>query len=238
MNNGIPASLLPIIETWKAPQEGMSHVVRWLKYHNDEPGVRRQDSSQHTISIVVLAMIVVAVLRKYIPLDGWLLTDAFSLHDLGEGECKKDTHYIDKSVTGDLEEYLAFRQRYEFLGPVVFESLHPAFLLQFAAKNPSIFPKDAQRIMADLCRDYPMEILVFDAIERWDYVLYALEQYHERGNEKILTQVLRHQVPHLDVLAVELPGFGVEIWKSEISLWAHDFLKAHEGQWIEQKSAA
>jgi len=160
------------------------------------------------------------------------------MHDVGEGILGKDTPYIDKSVDRDLEEYLAFRRCYEVLDPVVFDRLHRAFLLQFAQKNPGTFPEDARRIMAEIVKKFPMETFAFDAIERWDYVLYALEQYHERGNEKILVQVLRNQVKHLNILANELPGFGDEIWTWELASWANVFLKAHEGKWIEQKGVA
>ena len=79
------------------------------------------------------------------------------------------------------------------------------------------------------------EALVFEAVERFDYVLYALEQYLERGNEKILVQVLRNRVPRLDRLASCLNDFGKLIWTEKISDWARDFIKAREGQWIEQK---
>jgi hypothetical protein len=92
--------------------------------------------------------------------------------------------------------------------------------------------------MVELVARFPMETLAFEGIERWDYILYALEQYRERGNEKILVQTLRHQIKPLNVLARELPGFGDVIWTTDILSWAHQFLASHEGQWIEQKSEA
>lgn len=240
MNNGIPTALVPLIEAWKTPQVGLDEVPRWKKYRKGKgEGVRRQNSLQHSLSITILVAIMRARLRIYLPFLDWLLVaTAVAIHDVGEGIIKKDTHYIDKTVEGDLAEYLAFRRHYEPLGDKVFTPLHRAFLLQFARKNPEIFPDDARQIMADLAGEHLMEAFMFDAIERWDYALYALEQYHERGNEKILVQVLRNNNPAIQELKRCLPGFREEIWTRELDLWTNDFLLAHEGMWIEQKGEA
>jgi hypothetical protein len=183
---------------------------------------------------------VIAQLRQYVVLDGGLIITSCNIHDIGEKAKGKggDTLYIDKTIMGDFEEYLRFRRYYQSLDSFSFHALHRAFLLQYARKNPAVFPFEARCIMSDLATNFSMEVLVFEAIERWDYVLYALEQYHDRGNEKILVQTLRHQIEPLNFLARELPGFGDAIWTADIFSWAHQFLVNHEGQWIEQKSAA
>lgn len=239
MNNGIPTTIVPLIEAWKTPQVGLDEVPRWKKYIDKGEGVRRQNSLQHSLSITILVAIMRARLRIYLPFLDWLLvTTAVAIHDVGEGIIKKDTHYIDKTLEGDLAEYLAFRRHYEPLGNGVFSPLHRAFLLQFARKNPEIFPDDARQIMGDLAREHLMEAFMFDAIERWDYLLYAFEQYHERGNKKILVQVLRNNIAAIQDISRNLEGFSTEIWTPELDLWTKNFLRAHEGMWIEQKGEA
>ena len=77
-------------------------------------------------------------------IDSRLVLTALTVHDLGEGEIGKDTLYLDKNISADLEEYKGFRNRYEPLGKS-FDCLNRAFLLQFAIKNPPEFPEDAKK---------------------------------------------------------------------------------------------
>jgi hypothetical protein len=233
----LPANLIPLIEAWQTPQTGLASVARWAKYRKGEPGVRHQDSLQHSFSIVLLGMMVLAQLRKHgNNLTEELILKALAVHDIGEGEIQRDTHYIDKNPDGDIAEYLAFRERYVKLDPVVFNELHRAFLLQFASKTPwDGFPPDARVILNNIRQYFHMEILTFEAIERWDYVLYAFEQYHERQNAKILVQVLRNQMRHLDLLAQLIPGFREADWTYELEQWCMAFVDQHIGLWIEQK---
>lgn len=235
MNNGVPSAYLPLLDAWRAPQVGLPEVLRWKKYIEKDQGVRPQNSLQHSHAITLLGAMVVEQLRPYVQLDFGLLMTALAVHDVGEGEIGKDTLYIDKTTAGDLEEYSAFCHRYEPLGGLVFDLLHRAFLLQFALKNPECFPPTARALMREIAGVNRMEALAFDAVERWDYLLYALEQYHERGNEKILVQTLRGQIGHLNRLADDLPGFGKAIWKKEISVWSGEFLGSHDGKWVEKK---
>ena len=222
-------NLRPLIAAWKAPQVGLPKVIRWAQYVADG-NVRRQNTLQHSLAITILGAIVIAQISaaSAAELDGELLLTALAIHDEGEGELGRDTLWKDKSTEGDLAEYLAFRKRHEMLGPA-WRSLHVAFLLQFCLKNPSEFPEDAREIMEDLATTHRYEALAFEALEKWDYLLYAFEQYLERGNEKILAEVLRNHVPGFDRLATELPGFTA-IWTPELSAWASSFLKQHEGR--------
>ena len=223
------------LDVWKSGQEGLPLVPRWSKYVGKEQGVRAQDSLKHSYSLTVLGAIFLERLRPFQPLDGELLLTALLLHDHGEGEIGRDTLYLDKTAEGDLAEYQAFRKRYETLGAAEFAVFHRAFLLQFAAKDPPGFPEDAVRAMAALRSGRMPEALAFDALERWDYVLYALEQYFERGNEKILVQVLRNQVAKLDRLCVELHGLRQAVWTDEVAGACRAFIAVHDGKWIEQK---
>lgn len=235
MDNYVPPRLLPLLGVWKTPQVGLDKVPRWKKYLKKGKGVRRQNSLQHSLSIAILGSMVTTRLSAYVSIDAGFVITSLIIHDVGEGIRRKDVLYIDKTVEEDFDEYLAFRRVYESLDAALFDRLHHAFLLQFARKNPDIFPKDARKIMTYLSKKFFLEALIFDAVERWDYVLYALEQYHERGNKKILVQVLRSQISPLNELAEKIPGFGTEIWTWEIASWANGFIKDHEGMWIEEK---
>lgn len=236
MENGIPAAVVPQLHALVASQVGWDEVVRWKKYVNKGEGVREQNSLQHSLSITILGWTVMAQLRSYNPfIERGLVMAGLAIHDVPEFILRRDVLHIDKTVEKDLQEYLAFRQCYEPLGSTMFDPLHRAYLLQFARKNPEIFPADGRRIMADIRGHSLVEALMFEAVEQWDYVLYALEQYRERGNEKILVQTLRNQIASIGELKKLLPGFREEIWTDDFSLWVNEFLKAHEGQWIEQK---
>ncbi len=141
-----------------------------------------------------------------------------------------DTLYIDKSYTGDLRETRAFLSRY---GVVIGEDLTKAFLLQFA-KNANQMGK-LRDILRGIKKHYPIECLLFDALERFDYFLYALEQYQTLGKAKILVQVLRNNALHFDRLSRDLPGFKQVLWRPDLAGWCSLFLARYDGQWIEQE---
>lgn len=228
---------ISIIDVWRSGQEQLPGVQRWKKYDKPMDGskVRVQNSLQHSYSITLLGKIVCMRLDPYVKLDHLFLMTSLLLHDHGEGEIQQDTVYIDKTNQGDLDEYLAFKKRFEQLGDAHYNELEKAFLLQFVSKPFEHFPQKAQNQMRYLQTQYLKEAYAFDAVERWDYLLYAVEQYYEFGNFKILVQTLRHQIPHLDRLAEILPGFCETIWTYAIRFSFVEFLQLHEDKWIEEK---
>lgn len=228
----------PVLDPWLSIQTKLKNVIRWIKYIGKDNGIRIQNSGEHSLSLTLLGIQVLGELSPYVKLNEGLVLSALVVHDFGEGEIKKDTLYADKSPEGDLEEYLAFRQSFELNSGGQFHLFHRAFLLQFATDDPpTIFPDDARMIMEDLMIKYPMEVLAFRAIEIWDYLYFAFEQYSKRGNSMILVQTLRHQFDRLDDLAENLPGFRQQIWTKDIRDWCEDFLEVHEGQLIEKMEA-
>ena len=226
-----------MMDVWKSGQVGLPKVRRWSKYVDDAKhgGARLQNSLEHSYCIVILGGIVCAKLRRYSVIDERLVMLALHVHDHGEGEIGMDTLYVDKSIEGDLQEYTAFRKRYDQLEPYIFRDFHRAFLLQFALKNTDPFPPDARELMGELANIHRLEALAFQAIEYLDYLVFALEQFEERGNRKILVQVLRNTVPHLDRLAEDLVGFRAEIWTPVMREWCAGWLMEYQDQWIEQK---
>lgn len=223
-----------VLDVWQSGQTRLPNLVCWGK-HVVRGGVRIQDALQHTYSSLFLANVLFATLRKYLLLDERFITQAIFIHAQGKSELGQDTSYIDETDETRLREYLAFRARFEKLGETVFREFHRAFLLQFALMNPPVFPDDARAIMRELAERHRLEALAFQAIEHWDFLMYAMEQYRERDNHKLLVQVLRNVMPKLDRLATNLVGFYSEIWTDELRAWCAGFLSEHEGQWIEQQ---
>lgn len=218
-------------DVWKSGQIGLPKVIRWDGYVQDAEhgGARAQDTLAHSYSLTVLGLMLMEQLP--LPIDKHLMATSFLVHDHGEGELGRDILYAQKTEQGDLDEYSAFQKRFSVLGDV-YPFFERAFLIQFALKAPTSFPPDAQRVMSTLAERNKTECLFFDAVERFDYLLYALEQYEERGNTKILVHVLRKQLPHLSRLVGVLPAFS-SIWTPDTESLCKAFLAEHEGLWLD-----
>lgn len=241
-----------LIEAWRQPQQGLPGVIRWGKYYRGDgsfPGVRKQDSLQHSHSISVLGIPFMHELWMHHFFDLLLVHQALLIHDVGEGITNEDHAYLDKNPSHDVAEYIAFHDLYfGAWGEIGFARLERAFLLQFALKgNHELFPDRARGVLAFLRDNYAREARVFDAIERLDYLFYALEQHifcPSDASAEIreicargLVQTLRNQIPALNRLASELPGLAEVIWSSEIVAELREFLKPYEGQWIEVRTS-
>lgn len=227
-----------ILDVWKSGQELLPEVFRWKNYQEDNFAKSRpQNDLQHSYSICILLRIFLLMVDQEIGiLDSQFVDDALKVHEHGEGERSEDVLYKNKNPLDDLREYEAFIKRYDQLPSKVFNYFERAFLLQFALVNPENFPENAREIMSYLANHYELECYVFDAVERWDYVLYGIEQYKEHGHTKGLVQILRNQIPKLNLIADDLlPAFGKYIWTPAIRNSCQHFVDSYEGQWIEQK---
>jgi 5'-deoxynucleotidase YfbR-like HD superfamily hydrolase len=234
MKNGIPEGYSSLISSWLEPQISLPGVIRWKKYLKKGKGARKQNSLQHSLSITIAGGLLIRKLSAYMKLDALLLMTALAIHDVGEGRTG-DTHYIDKSEKGDQREYRAFLRIFQGHDPQSFRFFKRAYLLQYCLKDMKLFPSEAQRVMRELAKNKRMEALAFDAIERWDYMLYAMEQYHDRGNIKILIQTTRNQYHHFELLVSELPGLRQQIWTEEFAAWCRSIMDKHANAWIEHK---
>lgn len=200
-------------------------VYRWGRLGK---GVRRQDVLQHSYSITILARIIVEKLEHYLSLDKDLIMTAFLVHDHGEGELKRDICQGDKNKEGnddDLREYFAFVKRYEQLEPEIFRVFHRAFLLQFCLKDYNGFPKEAVEIMEGLAITNNFEALAFRAVELMEYLLYAMEQDKKGNRPGLLLGVYENNIPELEEIINNLPGFSQEIWTEEVSAFFEAYLK-------------
>jgi hypothetical protein len=94
-----------------------------------------------------------------------------------------------------------------------------AFLLQFCLNGNDLLPTE---ILVELRQQKHMEALFFAAIEKWGYLLYAMEQYQRYGNRKILADVVSKNTSSYWDLAEVLPGFKELIWTKEMQTWCHE----------------
>lgn len=196
--------------------EYQQKVGRWSGYKG-----RSQSTAQHVASAVAVTAPVISELLKQggVTFDEVLLLKAVAIHDVGEvyhideGN-STDTLYQDKSVAHDLKEYRKFLEIYgDFKNPGnkdslyffsadqrVFNSLHQAYLLQYALTDISRFPDEATEVMEYLRENKTNSVLIFNLIERIGYIQYAYEQYVYENNVRILVQTLNAQGPHIDKL--------------------------------------
>ncbi len=204
-----------ISETLQEAQTILTSIYRWSKYV--DTGIRQQDDLQHSYSITLLASIFMNMLNWYNPLvDQALVLNAFLVHDYGEGLLGRDICLTDKVKNDDLAEYTAFISRYSALDKKAFEQLHKAYLLQYAIEERPDFPSSAQEIISNLRATRMIEILIFRAVETWEYILYALEQ-HNSGHQTILAEVMGNAQQRLAFLSDNLPGFKEVVWTKEIT---------------------
>lgn len=220
--------LCRFVNVWKSGQTCLPKVIRWEKYLQ-LGSIRQQDCLAHSYSITFAGSFLRFKLAPFICRFNWqLFMDCLLVHDHGEGELGSDVLYHFKTQDHDLQEYLAFKKRFQQLGKEAYAYYERAFLLQFCLKNPENFPKDAREIMAGLAEKYSMEALLFEAVERWDCVLFAWEQYQDSNNKFLLAGVLHSQFARLCELCGLIPGFGQEILPPDVRKEWQRFLEDNQ----------
>ena len=199
----------------------MQEVIRWEKYVK-KGEARKENSLQHTYKASLLGCIILDNELSYIPdIDAYLILKATVIHDLGE-IATGDTVYIDKTEEKDKEERDFFQRLFSTLPKSIKQDLDLAYCLQHATD--------------ELKAKYYKEINLFEAIERFGYVVFAYREFKENPKgKKIFVQTMRNQHEHLIRLAHELPGFGAVFYTPEVQQDVEEFLKQYEGQFIEQK---
>ena len=126
-----------------------------------------------------------------------------------------------------MEEYLLFVKYYSHFSKDIYEIKEYAYLLQYALKENDLFPQDARVVMNNIVKNHLIEAMVFEVLESWEYIFYAYESFIYQGDDYILTQVLRRQMPSLQKYALVIRGFREEIFTKEFEKWAQDFIDAH-----------
>lgn len=199
----------------KSIETGLSEVIRWKKYTIE--GAEIENDLQHSYSAALLAVIVIEAFEA----EGWHLgKNAYRIlactlvHDIGEIN-SGDTHYINKTAKKDLHEIRSFEGIIDNLPNKIKNNIFDIFLTQFRSDNSRLLQSSglddpSNKIISNHSDNGQMDAKIFEAIERYGYVLYAFYNYKRKedyNSEKLLIQVLRNQHRDLCRIANEFGPF-------------------------------
>lgn len=212
---------------WHILQDGNSKVTRWEEYWDNNPNLFHQTNLHHMVSVQRLIHYFLGHIssQEHPTLNKEILLDGFMDHEDGEAVLQKDTLYHLKTSAGHLKELRAFNRR--LVGDTHYKDrLRRAFLLQFAEDKKNNFPDEPsyQYLLDEVRKKYPIEAMIFSAIERWDYFLYAHWMYREHRDVVLMYHVLYNQKAHLDRYLRDIKGFEM-FWSPEHSSVATAFLE-------------
>jgi hypothetical protein len=224
MQNSLMAKLFPV---WLSIQTELSEVIRWGRHRASNPKLRVQSTDKHALSFIIVSKIALLHLDKYYGrhYDTFLLSTTIDLHDLPEGFLKRDITLREKVEQNDVDEYKAFKQKFQHLSPAVYEYLEYAYLIQFALKDSGLFPEDARKVMTEIRKDHMREAMLFRALEGWEYIFYAYEAYLDHKDAYILYDVVESQLKKLQHAARDIAGFRLEIFTKEFEDWCLEVIE-------------
>lgn len=232
-------------ELWLQAQT--TNVIRWgdhrdrpvkhengqwvFSSHPDGP-IRLQNDCQHSLSVQIIGAEMLHRFRTFDMYDGELILHAIKVHELGEILCDRDVPYPRKSAKNDLEEYLSVIQMVDRLQNRGYaQYTQRAFLLQFAPKHNhpdyQVFPTEALGIMKNLMLTNSNEVHAFEAIELWDYFMYAWEQYRDRNNELVILDCARNCFNRMDQTAQNVRGFQEFYWTDDLRQQVQQYMDEH-----------
>ncbi|MBU1032455.1 hypothetical protein KJ937_00800 [Patescibacteria group bacterium] len=212
-------------------EKGLDKVQRWTNFQKSS-GSRSQTTLAHSVSIQLAAIAVITAEQRHNPepFDAGFVHQALALHDLGElcrAEIGFDVVHLQKTTGSDLKEVETARNLFLSLPSPLRDQCMFLFLSQFASKEKMLDGQEKD-MMDQLRAEKSLECLIFNAIERVDYILYAYSEYLLHGNVRIMIHVLRNQHAKLKALAEQLPGFAKEIYKPDMIAWADKLLAEYE----------
>lgn len=166
-------------------------------------------------------MFVKSALTRLGNFDWALIYECAHLHDHGEPLTGGDEHDGNKTQDKEIREYRAFRDVVSIEGEQLQTAKMMAFLLPYVRRTKwwSEFSLQDQKIVRQLATTHHREAIVFELIERMDYVFSGLEGYQlgiTNEAETMLSHVLRNQVPKLNALTAELKVL-TQVWGLELS---------------------
>ncbi len=231
---------VPFLDFWSSLQVGYSQIVRWKGYVEANPMLRAQTNSEHVASVLLLFEYFLNFEclnhRLVQDVDGHnnqrrqdeIIKMAINLHEIGEIK-NDDTLYHDKSNDkhiAEIKSFILFFDSMPELG-VNRRLLIKAFLLQFTTSDSidfSVLGSEIQNTFESVKSELSFEGKIFNALERFDYFLYAFESYQNHKDVVILKHVLVNQKHHLDQYVKEIEGLE-KLWTPEIQTFACDFLE-------------
>jgi hypothetical protein len=166
--------------------------------------------------------------KSLLSLDHQLVMDAIKVHEDGEALLKRDVLLHNKTLSGHVDEYMAFKGM--LVGnPDYITRMRKAFLLQFVLDEGFEIPGDhnANFLLKKLRKDNQHEAMIFNLLERFDYYLYAVRAYDKVGDVVILVHVLRNNWRFLDSYSRLIPGIA-NIWTGELHKTVLEFLQEYK----------
>ncbi len=178
---------------------------RWEGYPNRH---QRQTSAHHSLSIALLAAYCLELERKAgkNKIDELLVMTHAVIHEFSEGAIG-DIRYVFKHDPRIEEVYEQIEHE-----ETLIQMDRLGFLASFLRR---VYCLPAESVEAKF----------FDAMEKLDYVLYALFEFVGHGNEKFISVFARHHET-LVKYAGEFPSVG-EIYNAELQSWIEGTLKVN-----------
>jgi 5'-deoxynucleotidase YfbR-like HD superfamily hydrolase len=209
-------------------EKELAKVQRWGQFQ-DSSGSRPQTTLGHTASLQLVAVALVLAEQRWnpMPFDAGFVHQMVALHDMGEvvrADAGRDVLAPDKTWEKDWREVQAFKQLCLTLPEIQRTPLLFRYLGQFALQ-PNALGGNESELLALLATEKRLECLLFQVIEKLDYLLYALYEFRTRGNLRILVHVLRAYHVQLLKLTERLPGFAKELYTTQVVTWADGLLE-------------
>ncbi len=215
------------LPVWKMLQDGYRNVPRWKGYRDVNPNLQLQTNLEHQNSLNMLFISALPVIGDS-ELSRSLLIQASLLHELGEVD-NGDTLYHLKTEEKHLKELLSFDEILikclSFLEPKLIDAYRRPYILQHVVNGSVNFSGHpwAEEMLISAREKYLSEGQVFDALERLDYVFYALRCFQGCKDVVILKHVYCNQVKRLDGYAKTIQGFN-KWWTKDMSAAAKQFM--------------
>ncbi len=214
-------------------ERDLGKVERWKPFQV-KCGTRSQTTIHHTGTITHVALLVIQSIRaddKQVAFDDAFVHGALAIHDHGEvidAPDGRDTVYDDRTVTKDQRETAAFRESIAHLPNELQYAMLEHYMLQYVQGRGDVAYDDlTRRIVADLIYKRTTEFFVFEAVEKLDYLFYALNEWVGKGNVRILVHVLRRQHAVLAKFARHFKGFGRLLYTDDFITWCEMILEQY-----------
>ncbi len=208
-----------------------NRVLRWQGHPGTTLGdYRVQSNDDHRRELLQLLVSLLVLLRsRNFQVDEHLLMTAVWHHDDAEDFGMGDTLSPLKNVNHDVAEYNLFcRVIQPNVSAEEWAHLERAFLLQFATKHRenTQFSDGSREIMANLVTMRPAEVLIFEFLERLDYLMYAVEQATDKSNPHFIREVYPNQARKLDDLLKRLPELKGFYWREPIGTYCETVISS------------
>lgn len=199
------------MHTWEVSQGPMTTTMRWGNFPT-----YGQNLGQHVNSLPSVVMFVKSKLTRTSNIDWALIYECVHLHDHGEPLTRGDEHAGNKTHDKDIREYEAFCSLVAEDSQSLQEAKMSAFLLQYIRKSAVrnlLHPADQRRV-GSLATTHYREALIFELVERLDYIFSAVKAHRlgiRNEMETMFSHVMHNQVLKLNGLTEEWPAL-VRVW--------------------------